>query len=303
MSNPGDTVDDLTNLVEYLSLRTSLRAGSQPGREEQTDEIEPQGDAHGRGAPAGRSRSASHRGRVDRNCGRGRGRGETVPVIDQPDRLAPPRAVIVVNIPGRGAPAGRSRSQRERGGTDRGRGRGRGRGATVPEINQPDRLAPPRAVESLVVDTPSRGVPAGRSRSARERGGADRGRGRGRGRGAAMVTINQPEVPVPPQADDGRGRGRGRGRAERRPRATGRGGLRRGVDNGRMGSSNIGGIEGDSRGDEFSGRGGGHGETEGRSGQIPRPQSLVSVLPHMSNCCPSQTSRFRYGARGATWRD
>ncbi|KAJ7300819.1 hypothetical protein DFH08DRAFT_997623 [Mycena albidolilacea] len=145
---------------------------------------------------------------------------------------------------------------------------------TVAEINQPDRLAPPRVVESLVVDTPSRGVPAGRSRSVRERGGADRGRGRGRGRGAAMLTINQPEVPVPPQADDGRGRGRGRGRAERRPRATGRGGLGRGVDNGRMGSSNIGGIEGDSRGDEFSGRGGGHGKTEGRgSGQIPRPQS------------------------------
>ncbi|KAJ7740978.1 hypothetical protein B0H14DRAFT_2989649 [Mycena olivaceomarginata] len=274
MSNPGDTVDDLTNLVEYLSLRTSLRAESQPGREEQTDE--PQGDAHGRGVPAGRSRSASHRGRVGRSRGRGRGRGETVPVIDQPDRLAPPRAVIVVNIPGRGTPAGRSRSQRERGGTDRGRGRGRGRGATVAEINQPDRLAPPRAVEILVVDTSSRGVPAGRSRSARERGGANRGRGRGRGRGGAVVTINQPEVPVPPQADDGRGRGRGRGRPQRRPMATTRGRLGRGVDNGSMRSSNLGGIEGDSRGDEFSGRGGGHGETEGRgSGQSPRPQSPV----------------------------
>jgi hypothetical protein len=32
------------------------------GREEPTDKIEPQGDAHGRGEPAGRSRSVSDRG-------------------------------------------------------------------------------------------------------------------------------------------------------------------------------------------------------------------------------------------------
>ncbi|KAJ7740976.1 hypothetical protein B0H14DRAFT_2989636 [Mycena olivaceomarginata] len=260
---PRGHCHDLTNLVEYLSLRTSLRAGSQSGREEQTDEIEPQGHAHGRGAPAGHSRSASDRG------------GDLTSLVEYLSFRTRLRAGNKIepqgHAHGRGAPAGRSRSASDCGGGDRDRGKGRGRGVTVPAIDQPDRLAPPSAVEGLVVNTPSCAPPAGRSRSARERGGADRGRGRGRGRGAAVVTINQPEVPVPPQADDGRGRGRGRGRQQRQPRATKRGRLGRGVDNGSMGSSNIGGIEGDSRGDEFSGRGGEHGETQGRrSGQSLR---------------------------------